>query len=66
MVAKFIQVGIYMERLIFEMLIGSHIWVGVYLRGLYTGGVLTGFYSICINHLEEVGPLVHFLHIYLA
>ena len=41
---------VYTGGLIFGMLIALHIW-GAYIRGgggLYTGGVLTGFYGIVI------------------
>ena len=69
MFPKFIQVGLYSgERiyggpgeageLIFGMLIGLHIWRGrIFGGGLYTGGVLTGFYSIFISVLNTHAPI---------
>ena len=44
MFPKFIQVGLYSEGLIWEMLIGLHIWEAYIWGG--GGGVLTSFYGI--------------------
>ena len=69
MFPKFVQVGLYFffwgggalyggGRLIFGMLIGFRIWGYIFKMGLYTGDILTGFYSIGygieFNHFMKI------------
>ena len=70
MFSKFIQLGLHLgdvyagEVLLFEMLIGFHIW-GVYIQGgHYVGDVLTGFYRILKFHLFFCNerPIFYYLH----
>ena len=46
------------ERLIFGILIGFHIWGHIFKWGLYTEGILTGFYGIGygieFNHFMKI------------